>query len=214
MYQRLRVVGVYKDPVLLTGVTIPTQTFDRLVKSNDPSFLLVRFADGADAATVTAALKHALKPFPAAKVQTNAQYKASFEKQINQLLALLYIMLAISVVISLFGIVNTLALSLFERTREIGMLRAVGMGRWQLRWVITDESVITAIIGGLLGIAIGIVFAWIVNLGLSSQGIQFAIPYSQLIACLVVATIVGLIAAIMPARRAARLNVLEALQYE
>ena len=212
--EQLHVVGIYKDPVLMTGVTIPAQTFDGLVKSNDPSVLLVRFQDGADATTVTAAVKQALKPFPAAKVQTNAEYKASFEKQINQFLALLYILLAMSVIISLFGIVNTLALSVFERTREIGMLRAVGMGRWQLRWVITDESVITAIIGGLLGIAIGIVFAWIVNLGLSSQGIQFSIPYSQLIACLIVAVIVGLVAAIMPARRAAKLNVLEALQYE
>ena len=147
-------------------------------------------------------------------MQTNAEFKASFSKQINQLLYLLYVLLAMSVVISLFGIVNTLALSVFERTREIGMLRAIGTTRLQLRETILYESVITAVIGGLLGIVIGIVLAWVVALGFRSSGIVFAIPYGQVVLSLVVAAIAGVVAAAFPARRAARLNVLEALQYE
>ena len=119
-----------------------------------------------------------------------------------------------SVVISLFGIVNTLALSVFERTREIGMLRAIGSTRRQLRETIRYESVITAVIGASLGIVIGIVFGWIVSKGLESQGIEFAVPWGTLVIFLVVAILAGVLAATVPARRAARLNVLEALQYE
>ena len=159
-------------------------------------------------------MKGALKAFPDVNVQTNDEFKSSVSDQVNQLLYLLYVLLAMSVIISLFGIVNTLALSVFERTREIGMLRAIGTTRLQLRETILYESVITAAIGGLLGIAIGIVLARIVALGFEDQGIVFALPYGQLILSLVVAVIAGVVAAAFPARRAARLNVLEALQYE
>ena len=117
-------------------------------------------------------------------------------------------------IISLIGIVNTLALSVFERTREIGTLRAVGMTRRQLRRVIRYESTITAIIGGVFGIAVGLLFGWIVARGLADQGLVFVVPYSQLFWFFVVATVFGVLAAILPARRAAKLNVLDALQYE
>ena len=126
----------------------------------------------------------------------------------------LYVLLAMCLIISLIGIVNTLALSVFERTREIGTLRAVGMTRRQLRRVIRYESTITAIIGGLLGIVVGLVFGWIVAQGLADQGLVFVVPYSQLFYFLIVAMVFGVLAAILPARRAAKLNVLEALQYE
>ena len=114
-------------------------------------------------------------------MQTNAEYKKSAEDFVNGLLQFLYVLLAMCLIISLIGIVNTLALSVFERTREIGMLRAVGMTRRQLRRVIRYESTITAIIGGLLGIVVGLLFGWIVAQGLADQGLVFVVPYSQLL---------------------------------
>jgi putative ABC transport system permease protein len=117
-------------------------------------------------------------------------------------------------VVSLFGMVNTLVLSIFERTRELGMLRAIGMTRSQIRRMVRHESVITALIGAALGLPIGIFLALLVTRALSSQGVAFEIPITSLIVFAVVAILAGMIAAVIPARRAARLNVLHALQYE
>ena len=125
-----------------------------------------------------------------------------------------YALLALSVVISLFGIVNTLVLSIFERTREIGMLRAVGTTRRQLRAMIRWEAVITSIIGGVLGVLLGILFGWAVCKGLESDGLVFVFPTSQILIFLVLSIVAGVLAAILPARRAAKLDVLAALSYE
>jgi len=211
----LTVAGEYKDPNLMTGLIIPSTTLNTFSPgSKDPGIVLVSFEPGPAGAQAEQSIRQALKSFPAAKVQTNAEYKKDAENFVNGLLMFLYILLAMCLIISLIGIVNTLALSVFERTREIGMLRAVGMTRRQLRRVIRFESTITAIIGGLLGIAVGLVFGWIVAQGLADQGLVFVVPYGQLAGFLIVATLFGILAAILPARRAAKLNVLEALQYE
>jgi putative ABC transport system permease protein len=211
----LTVAGEYKDPNLMTGLIIPSRTLDTFAPgSKDPQIVLVSFDPGPEGAQAQQAITQALKSFPSAKVQTNAEYKKSAEDFVNGLLTLLYILLAMCLIISLIGIVNTLALSVFERTREIGMLRAVGMTRRQLRRVIRYESTITAIIGGLFGIAVGLLFGWIVAQGLADQGLVFVVPGGQLIGFLIMATVFGVLAAILPARRAAKLNVLEALQYE
>jgi putative ABC transport system permease protein len=210
----LHEIGQYKDPVLFGGFMVSLHEYSQLAADSNPQVLLVRYAPGVSESATTHAVRTALQPYPDVNVQTNAEFKSSFSKQVNQLLYLLYILLAMSVVISLFGIVNTLALSVFERTREIGMLRAIGTTRFQLRQTILYESVITAVIGGILGIVIGIVLAWVVALGFRSAGIVFAIPYGQVIVSLIVAAVAGMFAALFPARRAARLNVLEALQYE
>jgi putative ABC transport system permease protein len=122
------------------------------------------------------------------------------------------VLLALSVIVSLFGIVNTLVLTVFERTREIGMLRAIGMTRRQVRRMIRHESVITALIGAAIGIALGIVLAALLIARIDF--IVLSLPVAQLVIFAVAAIVVGIIAAIFPARRAARLNVLEALQYE
>jgi putative ABC transport system permease protein len=127
---------------------------------------------------------------------------------------LLYVLLALSVIVSLFGMVNTMILSVFERTRELGMLRAIGMSRRQARRMIRQESVITALIGAALGLPLGLFLAAIVTRGLSDQGIGFHLPLGPLVAFTVVAALAGVVAAIPPARRASRLDVLHALQYE
>jgi ABC-type antimicrobial peptide transport system permease subunit len=131
---------------------------------------------------------------------------------LNSILNILYVLLALSVIVSVFGIVNTLVLTVFERTREIGMLRAIGMTRRQVRRMIRHESVITALIGGVLGIVLGIVLGGL--LVARVDFIQFSLPLFSLIVFALLTIVVGILAAIFPARRAARLNVLEALQYE
>src|SRR5664280_2492539 len=144
----------------------------------------------------------ALKAFPTAKVQTKADYTASLKKQVDQLLTLIYALLAVSVIISVFGIVNTLVLSVYERTREIGMLRAIGTTRRQMRRIVRYESVITSIIGGILGTVLGVLFAYVVSTRLASQGITFSVPWGQLVVFLIVAGLVGVVAAVLPAQRA------------
>jgi putative ABC transport system permease protein len=210
----LRETGQYKDPVLFSGYIVAPSTFRQLTIAPQPAVVLVKYANGAPIASTEAAVKRALSAYPDVKVQTVSEYKDSVSAQINGLLNFLYALLAFSVIISLFGIVNTLALSVFERTREIGMLRAVGTTRRQIRRMVRYESVITAVIGGVLGAVLGVVVAWIVTIGLSDQGIVFSVPGVQVIVAVIVAAITGVLAAIFPARRASRLNVLEALQYE
>jgi putative ABC transport system permease protein len=162
----------------------------------------------------TQALSGFLTAFADAKIQTAAQFKKSFEKPLNSILSLLFVLLALSVIVSLFGIVNTLVLTVFERTREIGMLRAVGMTQRQTRRMIRAESVVTSLIGAALGIVVGFFLALLVTHALSSEGIVFAVPYLSVVYFVLAAIVVGILAAIFPARRAARLNVLQALQYE
>ena len=142
------------------------------------------------------------------------ELKTNQENQINPLLGLVYALLSLAVIVSLFGIANTLALSIYERRRELGMLRAVGMSRRQVRRLIRYESVITALIGAILGMVIGMIFAALMSVPLKSQGFVISYPVGQLIFILVIAGLAGVVAAIAPARRAARLDVLEALAYE
>jgi putative ABC transport system permease protein len=209
----LVVRGIYHDPQLMSGFVVANPTLAKLSVDPANSLILVKAAPGVSVARVEASVKQALKGFPTAKVQSNGEYKQEVRKSISQLLNLLYALLAISVIIALFGIVNTLVLTIYERTREIGMLRAIGMTRSQMRSMIRYESVMTSIMGGLLGIATGVFFGWIMTKGLQSQGIEFALPVMQLIVFLVVAAIAGVLAAAWPARRASRLDVLNALQY-
>ena len=178
---------------------------------NDLTFVNM---DGGVSAASSAALERGLDGFPHAKVQTGEEFKDAQVAQFAQMLNVLYVLLALSVIVSLFGIVNTLVLTVFERTRELGMLRAVGMSRRQVRRMIRHESIITALLGATLGILAGVLLAALVSQALADEGVAFAIPYGSLVAFLVAAVIVGLLAAILPARRAARLNVLRALQYE
>jgi putative ABC transport system permease protein len=153
-----------------------------------------------------------LAAYPSAKLQTESQFKQNQEQGIDQVLNILYLLLALSVIVSLFGIVNTLVLTIFERTREIGMLRAVGMTRRQIRRMVRWESILTSLIGAALGIPIGVLLA--VLIGHTISFFRFAFPTGSIVTFVFAALVVGFLAAIFPARRASRLNVLEALQHE
>jgi putative ABC transport system permease protein len=213
---QLRVAGTYDAPPfweMLGKVTIAKQTFDRAFENPRNLYTFIRtVGDPTDARK--AELKRALAGFPSVKVDDKTGFRKAQESGVNQLLNLLYVLLALSVLVSFFGIVNTLVLTVFERTRELGMLRAVGMTRRQTRRMIRHESIVTALIGAVLGILLGIFLALLVTKALSSEGLTFAVPLSSLVAFVIASILVGIVAAILPARRAARLNVLEALQYE
>jgi putative ABC transport system permease protein len=192
-------------------VTLSSAAFDAVYPEPQNVFAFVRVPGGVSAVN-TARLKTVLRSFPDAKIQTEQQFINNQEKGLNTFLNLLYILLGLSIIVSLFGIVNTLVLTVFERTRELGMLRAVGMTRRQLRRMIRDESVVTALIGAALGIPVGIGLAAL--FGRALNGVPFVVPWGTIVVFVVAAIVVGLVAAIFPARRASRLNVLAALQYE
>ena len=146
------------------------------------------------------------------QVQSRAQFEASQAKQVNQLLGLVYALLALAVLIALIGIVNTLMLSVFERTHEIGLLRAVGMRRRQIRAMIRSESVILAVFGAVIGIIVGTGLGLALVSALHSQGVtSTVVPYSNLVVFLILAALLGLLAASWPARRAAKLDILAAI---
>jgi putative ABC transport system permease protein len=212
----VRLLGTYKKPKggsPFGNVIISTKLFDANYPRPQDQMVLINMHGGVNDAN-TSLLKHDASGFADAKVQTRDEFKKTFEKPINALLNLLYVLLALSVLVSLLGIVNTLVLTVYERTREIGMLRAVGMTRTQVRMMIRYESIVTALMGAALGIVVGIFLALLITHALSSQGIVFAVPWLQLVYFVLAAILVGILAAILPARHAARLNVLEALQYE
>ena len=211
----LVVRGIYKPPPfypLLGSVSISQAAFDSLYERPRNSFVFVNTAN--DNAATTAALDKTVADFPDAKVQTRGAWIDSQDEDFNQFLILLYVLLALSVVVSVFGMINTLVLTVFERTRELGMLRAVGMTRRQVRRMVRHESVITALIGAALGLPLGVFLAALVTKALSQFEVEFSIPIPQLVVFALVSVIVGIVAAIVPARRAAKLNVLRALQYE
>jgi putative ABC transport system permease protein len=209
----LHVAGISKpekfDPLGLGEVTISRSAFDGAFDAKRERYAFVEAGNGAGPA-----LERALKPYPDAKLQTKSEFETDQSAWVDQILAIFYVLLALCVLVSLFGIVNTLALSVFERTRELGMLRAVGMTRRQVRRMIRHESIVTALIGAVLGIGVGLFLAALATTALSSEGLQFGLPIGSLVAFTIVAVLAGMLAAIFPARRAAKLEPLSALQYE
>jgi putative ABC transport system permease protein len=198
-----------------TGFLMTPQGFDEISTNRGPINVLGQTASGTDPTKVVAHIQRILdKSYPIAEIKTQDQFVKSQLDQVNKIIYLLYALLTISVIISVFGIVNSLVLSIFERTREIGMLRAIGLSRRQTRRMVRYESVITSVIGGILGTIVGIFFGFVMSKGLENQGIQFSVPVGQIIGFLVASAVLGVLAAILPARRASRVKVLEALSYE
>jgi putative ABC transport system permease protein len=205
--------GTYDNKLDVLGKFVVTNaSMTKDWNQPDDNFILVGGQGSPE--TLERAAKGVLAEFPIAKAQTLTQYKDESANQVNQLLGLVFGLLGLSVIVALLGIVNTLALAVHERTRELGLLRAVGMSKRQVRRMIRAESVITALIGAVLGLALGIVFAVIVSRPLAADGFVLTFPIVTLIVLTVLAGIAGVIAAIPPARRASKVDVLRAVTTE
>ena len=214
--QTLRVEGTVKDNADLLGNAVVT---DSLLRSRfgarEPSMTFIKLDQGANAERVKDQVSKLVKAKYATVEALNQQeLKDNQEQQIQQLVGFFYVLLALAIVISLLGIVTTLALSIHERTRELGMLRAVGMSRRQVRRLVRYEAVITALIGAVLGTILGVIFATLVSRPLADEGFELSYPVGTLFVLLILAALAGVLAAIWPARRAAKLDVLRALAYE
>ena len=152
---------------------------------------------------------------PTTQTQTFDEFQASIEDQINQLLNLFTGLLALTVIIALIGVTNTMTLAVYERTREVGLLRAVGLSRGQTRGMVLTEASIISAFGATLGVLLGIAFAWAILQALEDEGFSaFVIPIWQLVLYVAITALLSVVFAIWPARRAARLNILEAIAYE
>jgi len=213
--QALTVGGIFEDnQVLSSPMVVPRALYTKAVPPalQGDFAVYVKAKPGTDQAALRTELTSAVKPFLVVSVMNGDEFTNSRAKQINILLYTIYALLALSVVIAVLGIVNTLALSVFERTREIGLLRAVGMTRRQLRRMITVESISTAVFGAVLGTALGLVLGITVQRGVRTQGLEvLSIPWMSLVIVLIAAALAGMVAAVLPAWRAVRLDVLRAI---
>ncbi|ATL25408.1 ABC transporter permease [Streptomyces formicae] len=197
------------------GLFVGFGTVEKYVPGGQDSALYVNAASGTDANTLRDRLEKTLDPYPQVQVRDQADYKELIRQQIAVMLYLVYALLGLAIVIAVLGVVNTLALSVVERTREIGLLRAIGLGRRQLRRMIRLESVVIAVFGALLGLALGLVWGVAVQQVLALQGMkELAIPWSTIVAVVIGSVVVGLAAALLPALRASRMNVLAAIAHE
>lgn len=212
----VEIVGIFSELNVIQTSYVTSLNFYEENYSDQLDFVLaIKAADGVALDDAAAAIESATEEYPSTQVQDQAQYRQAQEDQVSMLLNLFNGLLALAVVIALLGIVNTLVLSIIERTREIGLLRAVGMSRWQVRRMVLWESIIVATIGGVFGLVLGIFFGIALVSSLGAQGIdRLSIPTGQLLFLLVFSALVGVIAGMWPARKAAKLDILEAIAYE
>ncbi len=217
--QEVEVVGIYSESNVvqsnyLIGMEFYKENFTGF--GTDTDFVVaVVAADGVDTAAARAVVDAAADEYGNVTVRDQVEYRQSQEDQVNTLLVMFNALLILAVIIALFGIMNTLSLSIFERTREIGLLRAVGMTKAQTRRMIRWESIMVAVIGAILGIVVGLFFGIVVTAALKSQGInQLSIPALQIAGLVLFGVVAGILAGFFPARRAANLNILEAISYE
>jgi putative ABC transport system permease protein len=209
---RLRVAGIYKENQLAGAYLIDRRTAARYVTNLVDLVVLVQATPQADLQVVRSTIQNVLKQYPGIEVKSRGEYIQSAQDNIAQLTNLIYGLLALSVLIAFFGIINTLALSVIERTREIGMLRAVGMTRRQVAGMILLESMVIALFGAVLGIAVGSLFGWAILPPLADQGLtDFSYPFVTVVIFLFAGGVAGIAAGLLPGLRAAKLNVLRAI---
>lgn len=211
----MQVASIVKDNPAISPIATTLQGYTKAGGANQENYLYINRAPGSDESTVRAGLEKVVDGVPTVAVKDQADFKEEQRKPIDQMLLLIYALLGLAVIIAVLGIVNTLALSVIERTREIGLLRAVGLSRRQLRRMVRLESVTIALLGAVLGVVIGVGFGIVLQRSQEAQGIaELAIPWGRLGLFVVLAVIVGMLAAWFPARRAARLDVLKAIATE
>ena len=197
------------------GLFVGLATVEKYVPGGQDSALYVNAASGTGPDRLRSALEKTLDPYPQVQVRDQADYKKLVHDQIAVLLYLVYALLGLAIVIAVLGVVNTLALSVVERTREIGLLRAIGLARRQLRRMIRLESVVIAVFGAVLGLALGLVWGVCTQQVLALQGMNaLAIPWTTIVAVVIGSAVVGIVAALLPALRASRMNVLAAIAHE
>jgi len=211
---KVEVVGVIERTPVLADVNVPIDLLSDLGIKRTDSSLSINVAAGSDPVQVQEQLETVVEGLPIVTVQDKQQFADSLKGQINQLLYMIYGLLALAIVIAVIGIVNTLSLSVIERTREIGLLRAVGLSRSRLRRMVTLESVTISVMGAVLGMAVGLLIGVLLRQSLADDLTELSIPLSNLVVFLVISVIFGVLAAILPAVRAARMKVLEAIATE
>jgi putative ABC transport system permease protein len=210
----LAVSGIFDNADLINGYIVP-QSLVSDFHIPSPALGFIQVKPGASVDSVKASVSPLVADNPEVSVIDRAQYLNQQANQANGFLVAIQILLALAILIAVLGVINTLALSVIERTREIGLLRAVGLRRGQTMRMITVESIVISVFGAVLGLAVGLGLGAAVVRALHDQGIsQFAVPWGQLITYLILAAIVGVVAGVLPAIRAARVNVLEAIAYE
>jgi putative ABC transport system permease protein len=214
--QSLRVAGIFDQAGGIPSSWVVSQAALEKggIKPLDSMVFLVQ-EPGADRAAITKRVEAITKDLPTVKLQSLQGFADEQRKQTDQFLTFVNVLLALSVLIAVLGVVNTLALSVIERTREVGLLRAIGMSRRQLRTMVRLESIVIAVFGALLGVGMGIAFGVGLVKSLKDEGItDLAVPVGSLVAFVVASVVIGVLAAVLPARRAARLDVLEAITTE
>jgi hypothetical protein len=210
--QRLTLAATYLERDVVGPYLVGLSTYEANVADQFDMAVFVKLADGVDLAAGTAAVTALAEDHPRAAVLDRSAFEDTIGAEIDSILNLIYVLLGLAVLIALLGIANTLALSIFERTPELGLLRAVGMTRAQVRAAVRWESVIIALLGTALGLAIGTSFSWVMAQALAGQGLStYVVPVGQLGVIVAIAAASGVAAAILPARRAARLDVLDAI---
>ncbi len=210
----LTVAAVFSDSTMLGNWVVDVSIFDRYLPTAPDAWLSVDFTDGADPAAARSEIESLSAAYPQVIVENRAELRESSQAQLDQLLSIIQVFLGLSLLIAVLGITNTLALSVYERTRELGLLRAVGMTRRQLRRMVRWEAVIIALFGGLLGVAMGVLFGLAAIAAIPETFVDIvSIPYASLFGYLLVSGAFGMVAAILPARRAARLDVLDAISH-
>jgi putative ABC transport system permease protein len=214
--QSTRIAGIFtRNQLVFASYVIPMETYREGFGTQQDSFVYVKFRRSVSNAEGRAAVQRAVQLFPTVQVHDREEFSATLDDQVQRALGVIWALLALAVLTGVLGIVNTLALSVFERTRELGLLRTVGMARRQVWTMIGGEAVLIALVGALFGVGLGSLLGWVLARILADDGVDvFAIPYGQLGAFLVLSALAGVLASIGPAWRASRLDVLDAIAHE